>query len=302
MSKKHLRTAVILCGGEGTRVKNIIGEYPKCLLKPRNSSLNILEFQINELKTKLFVDQITLLCGHYSDKISDFLKSSELLKEVSLIKETKQLGTGGAIKNYLKQAEAPENDLIIVNGDTIFNFSHDVKNADFDVDLIFGVQSKGNENDFGVMKVAKNGIILQFSEKPKRQLSTNNNFKYLINAGIYFFKSRTLNKFSSMPECFSLENDFWKHPKYVEELIHSSISIIFDVGTEQRLEAFSEAGYDILRKVVTTDLLIPARGGSKGIKENLQKVGGLSLVEIAIKTAKLANQLIAYGFQQIVLK
>lgn len=123
MGTKNLReaimtTAMVLCGGKGTRLQGIV-DGPKALVE--FGGRPFLEHLIDWLK-EVGVDRVLLLTGHGDKAIRNWMAGYNALGKVqlSMVKEEKPLGTGGAIKAALKYVDGDE-PFVVLNGDSFFD-------------------------------------------------------------------------------------------------------------------------------------------------------------------------------------
>jgi len=217
---------VILCGGEGTRLRPLVSDRPKSLAVFGDTTF--LDILIESLTNRGFKNFI-LCVGYMKDQIKDHFKKRDDIS-ITFSEEEVALGTGGALKNAhtLIRSET----FFVLNGDSIcdldfekFYFYHKSKNVVLSIVL---VQTNKTE-DFGSVKVNSSHEIISFKEK------ITNNTNGLINAGIYLMREDI---FSYMPKTnyFSLENDFF--PKIIQEKCAGFIikSELIDIGTPERYQ------------------------------------------------------------------
>ena len=75
------RTAIILCGGKGTRLGSLSRQIPKCLVKIHSHP--IIWFIINILKKNSF-NHFILPVGYKGKMIKDYVKKDKLLKNLNI--------------------------------------------------------------------------------------------------------------------------------------------------------------------------------------------------------------------------
>ena len=213
--------ALILAGGFGTRLKDVIDEIPKPM-----AQINGIPFlsYLFEYLLKYGVERVILCTGHLSEKIEEFYgsKYKELL--IAYSHETEPLGTGGAIHKALKLAMSET--VFILNGDTFFdvnlsllNEQHNSKQSDF----TFALKPMKDFDRYGCININNNGEIIEFEEKKHRL------FGY-INGGIYILRKDIFTN-KNLSEKFSLENDFFE--KYLNEVSfygYISDTYFIDIG------------------------------------------------------------------------
>ena len=99
-----VNTLLVLAGGEGTRLKEITGNTSKPLVKI--SGQPIITGIINKLLKELFIEKVYLLIQRkHLNQYVDYIKDQKeyINAEIELFIEEEKLGTGGAIKNFLKK-------------------------------------------------------------------------------------------------------------------------------------------------------------------------------------------------------
>ena len=115
---KNIRTAVILCGGKGTRLGSLSKKIPKSLVKIQNKE--ILWYIINILKINKF-NHFILPIGYKGKLIKNFIKKKFKNKSKIEIFDTGQNSSIASrifkIKKYIKS-----DNFLLLNGDAIFNF------------------------------------------------------------------------------------------------------------------------------------------------------------------------------------
>lgn len=174
--------AVILIGGEGTRLRPLTVTTPKPLLPLLNRPA--LAYQIDLLKAHGIRDIV--LCVGYLSQLSERTLGMGRRWGVRLryVRETTPLGTGGAIKN----AEPYVDDTtLIFNGDILTTLDltallsfHRRKKASVTIAL----HRVADPTAYGLVEMAKSGRIRRFLEKPSREEA----FCHTINAGTYVFE------------------------------------------------------------------------------------------------------------------
>jgi len=216
---------VILAGGKGTRIKKYLQGLPKPMLKFNGKHL--LNYIIN-LTSKYNFKNIYILTGYKSNIIfRKFHNKTFNFIKVRCIKETKEMGTAGAL--YLLKNKI--NNFILLNGDTVF-----------DIDYLKLINSV-NKSNYGSMSLVKNKQ--QNSIKLNKLTLKNNLVKYsnngsLMNSGTYFFKKKILKLIPNKKS--SLENDILPSlikRKKINGLIFDNFFI--DIGTKEYLEKASIA-------------------------------------------------------------
>ena len=97
---------IILCGGLATRLGSIALSSPKCLLEVNNKPF--LYYQLSLLE-KIGPLDVYLSVGHLSDRFDNFLNNFKFKNlNIKLINDGPvALGTGGAVKNILKNIDTP---------------------------------------------------------------------------------------------------------------------------------------------------------------------------------------------------
>ena len=182
---------VVLAGGRGTRIKKLLGKYPKPML--RFNGKNFIQYILNN-KSKYSFKRIIILCGFRSNFIyKKFHNKMFNLTKIICLKEKKLLGTGGALSN-LKKLKVK--DFVLTNGDTIF---------DININLLISSLKK---NSIGAVALTRNK---NQSSKKLNNLSLKNNIlrikknSKLMNGGVYFFKKNIFKYIIN--KNFSLEND-----------------------------------------------------------------------------------------------
>ena len=182
---------VILAGGRGSRIKNLLGKYPKPMLKFNGK--HFLQYVLNN-KSKYNFKRIIILCGFRSNIFfRKYHKKKINLTEIICLKEKRLLGTGGALSNLRK---LKVKNFVLTNGDTIF---------DININLLVKSLKK---NKIGTVALTQNNK--QASQKLNNLSLKNNlvrikeNSKFM-NGGVYFF-TKTIFKYIENKN-FSLEND-----------------------------------------------------------------------------------------------
>ncbi len=110
--------AVILSGGQGTRLRPITDYVPKPLIPLNN--VPIIEWQIRYLK-KFGVAEFIICTGYKADQIENYLAHKQNFNSKIIYSiEKKPLGTGGAIKNASRFIRGRS--FLVFNGDVITMF------------------------------------------------------------------------------------------------------------------------------------------------------------------------------------
>lgn len=178
---KRGNTIVIMAGGKGLRLRPYTDNCPKPMLLVRGKPM--LEHIIDRAKSQGFHKFVIAI--HYLGDIIEqyFGNGTKWGVEISYIKETKPLGTAGAIslmRNY------PDSPMIITNGDVMT----DVQFSDL-IDFheknmpsaTVAVRIHDWQHPFGVIQL--DGLkVTGFEEKPV--------FRNYINAGIYVLSREAL--------------------------------------------------------------------------------------------------------------
>ncbi len=107
--------AFVLAGGLGTRLRSLVSDRPKPMA-PING-IPFLEILIRSLGYK-GVRRFVLLTGYMGAVIEDYFTGFDPQLDIQCVRETRPLGTGGAVKNAEVFASAAT---LLVNGDTFFD-------------------------------------------------------------------------------------------------------------------------------------------------------------------------------------
>ncbi|WP_369202123.1 sugar phosphate nucleotidyltransferase [Streptomyces sp. PU-14G] len=172
--------AVVMAGGEGTRLRPMTASMPKPLLPVVNKP--IMEHVLKLLKRHGLTETVVTVQFLASLVKNYFGDGEELGMELSYAHEEKPLGTAGSVKNA---EEALKDDaFLVISGDAL---------TDFDLsDLIRFHRERGamvtvcltrvpNPLEFGITIVDEDGKVDRFLEKP----TWGQVFSDTVNTGIY---------------------------------------------------------------------------------------------------------------------
>src|SRR5262245_6037017 len=222
-------SAIILVGGEGTRLRPLTLELPKPVVPVLDRPF--LKFQLELLKNA-GIEDIVLCVAFRPEGIKAILGDGrDDGVRLTYVLETTPLGTGGAVKN----AEAALGDRVVVmNGDVLSDMDlpailrlHEEKRAAATIVL----HPVDNPSAYGLVETDADGRVQRFVEKPKPEQITTNR----INAGLYVLETRTL---SIMPkgEVYSIERGYFpsliQGGERVQGYVHDGYWI--DIGTHQK--------------------------------------------------------------------
>ena len=174
--------SIILAGGLGTRLREVVPDLPKPMVSINGKPF--LDLILSLLNKCGSIERVILAVGYMADKIIErYEDSSEYSFEILFSVEEKLLGTGGAIKNALKYTET--NNVLVLNGDSfvevdLYDFLK--KHLQTNADMTIVLKELENSNRYGSVKIDEDNKITCFEEK-KTGLS-----KGLINAGVYMIK------------------------------------------------------------------------------------------------------------------
>lgn len=222
-----LPEVVILCGGAGLRLRDVIGDGPKGLAEV--SGRPFLELPLRQLRRNGF-RRVILALGYRADAIQSHFGEGFFGMELVYVTEPSPLGTGGALRNAADSAKSES--ILVMNGDSYtgarlsdFVADHDASKAD--VSMI-AVPADGRD-DCGTIAVDEKGRVTGFSEK---QALEGANY---LNAGIYILPRRILCNIPAGVQV-SLERELL--PRWLAE--HREIRAFFwpgrcvDIGTPER--------------------------------------------------------------------
>ncbi len=225
-----IKTAVVIAGGLGTRLRPVTLTTPKALIPIHERTL--IEHVIMKV-LEAGVERVYVSIGYMADKIKAYLSNTMLDFDKVFIVEENPLGTGGWL-NLLSDEQKSRDfseDFIVVNGDNLFdlNWSNLLKvHHENDSVITIGLTSVDNVEDYGVVDLDGNKIK-KFVEKPSRSDAPSN----FINSGYYVFSPKVFDfvKFSGK---FMLESDLF--PRVAKEgLLHGYVDDAqwFDTGTKE---------------------------------------------------------------------
>ena len=118
---KNFRSAIILCGGKGTRLGALGKKIPKAMIKIQGKE--IIWYIIKILKRNRF-NQIILPLGYKGNMIRKLAKKyKSLFNLVDLVNTGKNSNIGKRI--FLVADRIKSNNFLLLNGDAIFNFDID---------------------------------------------------------------------------------------------------------------------------------------------------------------------------------
>ncbi|NPA90914.1 MAG: NTP transferase domain-containing protein [Chloroflexi bacterium] len=178
--------AVILAGGEGTRLRPLTVGRPKPLIPVVNKP--ILAHILDLLKRHGMRD-IVIAAAYMANVIQDYFGNGHPLNlDIRYAVEERPLGTAGAVKNA---APYLHDTFLVISGDILTDFDlsrliafHRARHALATIALY----RVANPREFGVVVTDDDGRVTQFLEKP----SWGEVFSDTINAGIYVFQREIL--------------------------------------------------------------------------------------------------------------
>lgn len=187
--------AIVLAGGFGTRLAEVVKDVPKPMAPVRGRPF--LEYVLNALRNE-GVDHIVLAVGYKKECIIEHFGSTFHGASITYSVEETPLYTGGAIKQAMRQCT--ENRVFVVNGDTFFPVQLQKMRqfaAAEQAPVVMAVKRMESFSRYGTVCFDHTQYVTSFLEK--RFCKTG-----FINGGVYDIERNILDNF---PNVFSIEND-----------------------------------------------------------------------------------------------
>jgi mannose-1-phosphate guanylyltransferase len=235
--------AVILVGGQGTRLRPITYDIPKALVPLRNRPF--MGYMLDFLK-RGGLDGAVLSLGYLPTPIQEYLAECDLDGfSVDYAVENHALGTAGGIKNaarYLKNGGP----LVALNGDVLSGMDlrylieqHESSDALATITLT----SVEDPTAYGLVEVDHDMVVHRFIEKPAADEVTTS----LVNAGIYVLEPEVLEMIPPAREV-SIEREIFPELQAMGRLrAYISSSYWRDIGTPR---SYLAASHDVLSGAV----------------------------------------------------
>lgn len=188
--------AIVLAGGLGSRLREIVPDRPKPMALVAGRPF--LEIVIRSLATK-GISRVVLSLGFMAEKIINHFGNHFAGVELAYVVEESPLGTGGAVR--LAMTKCFQESFFVLNGDTFLDLEVADVNAFWQKkrNLVIVARQVPDTSRYGRLLV-EDGLVKGFTEKGISGPG-------LINAGCYVFSRGQLDEYEvSRP--FSLEADY----------------------------------------------------------------------------------------------
>jgi NDP-sugar pyrophosphorylase family protein len=219
--------AIILCGGEGVRLRSVTGDAPKSLASIGGRPF--LDILLSQLKRHGF-EHVILAVGYQRDLIRSQFGDAAHGIRLSYSVETMPLGTGGALRNAVEFLETDS--ALIMNGDSYTDADLATFATQFietTPDLSAAVVPADGRVDCGLVSADPKGRVLGFKEKQSAS------GKQYVNAGIYMVTKKLLREIAPNQK-ISLEEELFPRwlaqGKNIQAFHHEGKCI--DIGTPER--------------------------------------------------------------------
>jgi mannose-1-phosphate guanylyltransferase len=240
--------AVVLAGGEGTRLRPLTLTTPKPVMP--FAGRPFLTFMLDWLE-RHGVDDVILSCGFMSDAVEAVLGDAHGGMRLRYVHEDEPLGTAGPLRLALDAGVLSEERLYVLNGDVLTDMDltaqreqHERTGARATLALV----AVEDTSSYGVVPTDEDGAVLAFLEKEAGPAPTDR-----INAGAYLLERDVI---EAIPpgRAVSIEREVF--PGLVGEGLYGYMAAGYwvDIGTPER---YLEATWDLLAGVVESTL--PAR-------------------------------------------
>jgi mannose-1-phosphate guanylyltransferase len=237
--------AIVLVGGEGTRLRPLTATVPKPALTLVDRPF--LAYMIEWLASH-GVTEVVLACGFLPNVLREALAGEEERAGVSIryVVEPERRGTAGAIRFAADELGSELDDrFLALNGDVLTDLdlgallrAHEQRGAS----ATLGLYPVEDSAAFGLVRCEEGGAVLEFAEKTGEAVPGE------VNAGMYVLERPVLELIPSGEEV-SIERDVF--PRLVGEGLRGLRldGYWMDIGTPER---YLEASWDILERRVET--------------------------------------------------
>lgn len=179
--------AVIMAGGEGSRLRPLTCTLPKPMAKILGKP--IIEYILDSLVSS-GADTAAVTLGYLPHIIENHFENGYKGMKLNFIREYEPLGTAGGVKNAAADFDEP---FLVVSGDALCDFDYEkimaYHKASGAMITVVAVDAK-DPREYGIVKVDKENRVVGFVEKPSWNQAVSN----LANTGVYVVN----------PECLKL--------------------------------------------------------------------------------------------------
>ncbi len=237
--------ALILAGGEGTRLRPLTSTVPKPVVPLVDRPF--IAFMLDWLRGH-GVDDVVMSCGFMASGVRNVLgDGSAYVIRLRYVEEPRPLGTGGALKFAERLLDER---FLMLNGDVLTDLDlttqleqHERTGARATLALI----AVDDPSAYGLVRCSEGGRVREFLEKPSPdQIDTN-----LVNAGAYVLEREVLDLIAP-DRPVSIERELF--PLLVGNGLYGCTGDAYwlDIGTPER---YLQATFDILDGDVSSSVV-----------------------------------------------
>jgi len=268
--------ALILAGGFGTRLKDIVKDVPKPMALVHEKPFLLRQMLLLKEQN---IDEIILGVHYMANKIKSYFGNGKGFGlNIRYSEEETPLGTAGAIKNAERYVD---DTFFVLNGDSYAKIDmmdflkfHNAKKSSFTISL-----AKSSETSRYGGVVLEGNKVKEFSEKKEED---SKGLEKLINAGVYIFEPEILNLIEQNKNV-SLEREVF--PKLASDgrlYGYAYDGYFIDIGTPE--------GYARFKGDILDTLLISQESSIRDALLNIDKTG-MDLALVVDKQKKLLGVL-----------
>lgn len=275
--------AVILAGGEGTRLRPLTSRVAKPVVTLVDRPF--IAYMLGWLR-RHGVDEVILCCGFGAAGVRSVLgDGSAYGVALRYVEESEPLGTAGPLK---LAAEHLDERFIVCNGDILTDFdlsaqleAHERSGARATLALV----SVDDPSAYGLVRTASDGSVEAFVEKPEGPVAPGEAW---INAGSYVIEHEVLDMIEP-GRAVSIEREIW--PQLVGNGLyaHRASGYWMDIGTPAR---YLQGSFDIITGAVDVDRAVVPDAAAIGALCEIAadaRVGDLVVLGDRVQVGSLAT-------------
>lgn len=233
----ELKTAVILAGGKGTRLRPYTTSFPKPLMPVGDRP--VLEILIEQLIRDGFT-RFHFAVGHLAELIEAYFGDGGRWGDdvtISYSRESSPLGTAGPLAIL---SETLPDCFLVVNGDVLTDLDYSAflqahqRNDPARV-LTISAHKRILCSEYGVLNATPEGLVRDYSEKPSYHLS--------VSEGVYAFSREAL---TLIPK-----NQRFDFPDLVSRLLREHLPVVSCEHTGMWLDIGRPDDYEEAQRLIT---------------------------------------------------